>query len=183
MQQQNTTPEDATIIEDVSLPVSVTTTKESSSTELDEYDGVFGDESSTDPKSDDSFMPVEHLRQCLAVYLPEAEVSPWISEIHEDAVCLSTPVEQRMFLVNRTLRLKIAEMAERDTMRGRMLISDQLTSQKWALVISKAVAPFIAGKLVAEHKPAPKAGNNRMDKAAAAKKARKLAQKQRRNNR
>lgn len=173
----------STFNEDISA-IAPTYSQETDSYCVADYEADVEDVAPEKPASDEKFLPVEHLKICLAKYLPEAEVLAWVTDIHEDAMDPSVSVEQRMFLVNRVLRLKISEMKDRDTMRGRMLVSDQLSSQEWAVVIAKAVVPFIAGKLVAGNsKPAAKLGNTRMDKAKAAKKARKLAQKQRAANR
>lgn len=94
------------------------------------------------------FLPLEFLTAALkSAGVDEGFISKVEFDTHPDAGRVEVPEAQRIFLVNRALRLAISEIEHEDTIQVRMLISDKVSAENWRQIIVKGVIPAIKGQL------------------------------------
>jgi hypothetical protein len=94
------------------------------------------------------FLPLEFLIAALkSAGVDEGFISKVEFDTHPDAGRVEVPEAQRIFLVNRALRLAISEVEHEDTIQVRMLISDKVSAENWRQIIVKGVIPAIKGTL------------------------------------
>lgn len=105
------------------------------------------------------FNPAEFLTTELAkagFETPDA----WASALDPKAFDSELKDEERIFFVNRSLRLYMSEQENRNHMEARMLLADGLSANEWKAIVVKGVVPWILNKL-----PVSK---NQLQEAAAA---------------
>lgn len=94
------------------------------------------------------FLPLEFVIAALkSANVDHAFVAKVERDCHPDAGRVDVPEAQRIFLVNRALRLAISETDHEDTIQVRLLISDQISAENWRNIIAKGVIPAIKGNL------------------------------------
>lgn len=79
--------------------------------------------------------------------LDQALIEKVKADTHPDASDVKVLEGQRIFLVNRALRLAISEMDFPDTIQLRMIISDQVSADNWRKIIANGLVPAIKGTL------------------------------------
>lgn len=94
------------------------------------------------------FLPLEFVVAAMeSAKIDQAFIDKIKKDCHPDAGNTTIPEGQRIFLVNRALRLAISEAELEDTIQVRMLISDQLSADNWRQIIVKGLIPAIKGTL------------------------------------
>lgn len=94
------------------------------------------------------FLPLDFVIAALkAANVDNAFTAKVERDCHPDAGRVEVPEAQRIFLVNRALRLAISETDHEDTIQVRLLISDQISAENWRNIIVKGVIPAIKGNL------------------------------------
>lgn len=66
----------------------------------------------------------------------------WLRDADQRMSDLTLPVKERIFFVNRALRLHMSEQVDRNHMEARMLIADGLELGDWVSIIVRGVVPW-----------------------------------------
>lgn len=111
-------------------------------------DVKFTDASPFEPTAEENFKPLDFLVEALAAGGVDPEFAERVKlGVPPEASDASIPVGERIFMVNRSLRLCISETNLPDTIQVRMLISDKLSMDNWKQIITHGLVPALNGKL------------------------------------
>lgn len=111
-------------------------------------DVKFTDASPFEPTAEENFKPLDFLVEALAAGGVDPEFAERVKlGVPPEAGDASIPVGERIFMVNRSLRLCISETNLPDTIQVRMLISDKLSMDNWKQIITHGLIPALNGKL------------------------------------
>lgn len=92
------------------------------------------------------FLPAQFLTNALA---EAGHENPQAWQRDLDSRCNDTTLkpEERIFFVNRALRLYMSEQEGRNHMEARMLLADGLTVEEWSAIVVRGVVPWLLNKL------------------------------------
>ena len=94
----------------------------------------------------EAFMPAEFLTNALrqeGYENPEA----WTANLDPRCTDPTIKPQERIFFVNRALRLYMSEQEGRNHMEARMLLAEGLTVEEWSAIVTRGVVPWLLNKL------------------------------------
>lgn len=96
--------------------------------------------------SQEAFMPAEFLTKLLREE-GHADPEAWAVDLDPRCSDPSIKVQERIFFVNRALRLYMSEQEGRNHMDARMLLADGLQVDEWSAIVVRGVVPWLMNKL------------------------------------